>query len=65
MKAIRFMAVGVLLALAACSKPAPTEKAAETPAVPAKPPIVTVNGKPISEKLYEEYAQGAGPPPAE
>jgi len=37
MKAIRFMAVGVLLALAACSKPAPTEKAAETPAVPAKP----------------------------
>ena len=57
MKAIRFMAVGVLLALAACSKPAPTEKAAETPAVPAKPPIVTVNGKPISEQLYEEYAK--------
>ena len=57
MKAIRFMAVGVLLALAACSKPAPTEKAADTPAVPAKPPVVTVNGKPISEKLYEEYAR--------
>src|SRR6187551_3127490 len=57
MKAIRFMAVGVLLALAACSKPAPTEKAAQTPAVPAKPPIVTVNGKPISEQLYEEYAR--------
>jgi peptidyl-prolyl cis-trans isomerase C len=57
MKAIRFMAVGVLLALAACSKPAPTEKAAETPAVPAKPPIVTVNGKPISEQLYEEYGK--------
>jgi len=56
MKAIRFIAVGVLLALAACSKPAPTEKAAEAPAVPAKPPLVTVNGKPISEKLYEEYA---------
>jgi hypothetical protein len=51
MKAIRFMAVGVLLALAACSKPAPTEKAAEAPAVPAKPPIVTVNGTPISEAL--------------
>ena len=45
-----------LLALAACSKPAPTDKAAATPAVPAKPPIVTVNGKGISEKLYEEYA---------
>ena len=53
MKVIRFMAVGTLLALAACSKPAPTEKAAQTPALPAKPPIVTVNGKPISEKLYE------------
>ncbi len=25
--------------------------------MPAKPPLVTVNGKPISEKLYEEYAQ--------
>lgn len=57
MKAIRFVAVGALLALAACSKPAPTEKAAETPAVPAKPPIVTVNGKAISEKLYEEYGR--------
>lgn len=57
MKAIRFMVVGVLLALAACSKPAPTEKAADTPAVPSKPPVVTVNGKPISEKLYEEYAR--------
>jgi peptidyl-prolyl cis-trans isomerase C len=56
MKAIRFMAVGALLALAACSKPAPTDKAAEVPAVPATPPIVTVNGKPISAKLYEEYA---------
>jgi peptidyl-prolyl cis-trans isomerase C len=57
MKAIRFMAVGVLLALAACSKPATTEKAAAAPAVPAKPPIVTVNGKAISEELYEEYAK--------
>jgi peptidyl-prolyl cis-trans isomerase C len=57
MKAIRFVAVGVLLALAACSKPAPTEKAAAAPAVPAKPPVVTVNGKPISEQLYEEYAK--------
>jgi peptidyl-prolyl cis-trans isomerase C len=56
MKDIRFVAVGVLLALAACSKPAPTDKAAQTPAAPAKPPIVTVNGKGISEKLYEEYA---------
>jgi len=57
MKAIRFLAVGVMLALAACSKPAPTEKAAAAPAAPAAPPIVTVNGKAISQKLYEDYAQ--------
>jgi peptidyl-prolyl cis-trans isomerase C len=57
MKAIRFLAMGALLALAACSKqPAATDKAAATPATPAQPPIVTVNGKPISQKLYEEYA---------
>ena len=56
MKAIRFLAVGALLALAACSKPAATDKAAATPAAPASPPFVTVNGKAISQKLYEEYA---------
>jgi peptidyl-prolyl cis-trans isomerase C len=48
--------VGALLALAACSKPAATDKAAATPAAPATPPFVTVNGKAISQKLYEEYA---------
>ena len=57
MKATRFLAVGVMLALAACSKPAPTEKAAATPAAPATPPVVTVNGKAVSQKLYEDYAQ--------
>jgi peptidyl-prolyl cis-trans isomerase C len=57
MKAIRFLAVGVVLALAACSKPAPTDAAATAPAAPATPPIVTVNGKAISQKLYEDYAQ--------
>jgi len=57
MKATRFLAVGVMLALAACSKPAPTEKAAATPAAPAAPPVVTVNGKAVSQKLYEDYAQ--------
>jgi peptidyl-prolyl cis-trans isomerase C len=56
MKVIRFLAVGVLLALAACSKPDATDKAAAAPTTPAKPPILTVNGTPISEKLYEEYA---------
>ena len=34
MKAIRFLAVGVLLALAACSKPAATDKPAEPPRRP-------------------------------
>jgi len=59
MKAIRFLVVGVLLALAACSKPAATDKSpAATPAAtPAKPPIVTVDGKPISEQVYEEYGK--------
>ncbi|HEU4778605.1 MAG TPA: peptidylprolyl isomerase [Steroidobacteraceae bacterium] len=57
MKAIRFLAVGALLALAACSKPAATDKAADAPAAPVTPPAVTVNGKPISQKLYEEYAR--------
>lgn len=57
MKAIRFVAVGALLALAACSKPAATDKPADVAATPAKPPLVTVNGKPISEQLLEEYAK--------
>src|SRR5262245_26017543 len=57
MKAIRFLAAGMLLALVACSKPAATDKPAAAPATPAKPPVVTVDGKPISEALYEEYAK--------
>ena len=58
MKVIRFVAVGVLLALAACSKPAATEKAAETPAAPAKPPLVTVNGNAASaNELFEDYVK--------
>ena len=64
MKVIRFVAVGALLALAACSKPAATDKPADVAATPAKPPLVTVNGKPISEKLYEEYAQALARKPA-
>jgi len=57
MKVIRFVAVGALLALAACSKPSATNKPADAAAAPAKPPLVTVNGKPVSEQLYEEYAK--------
>jgi peptidyl-prolyl cis-trans isomerase C len=54
---MNFLAVGALLALAACSKPAATDKPAEAAAAPVAPPVVTVNGKPISQKLYEEYAR--------
>jgi peptidyl-prolyl cis-trans isomerase C len=63
MKAIRYVAVGVMLALAACSKPAATDKPAEAAATPAAPPLVTVNGKPISQKLYENYAQAVARKP--
>lgn len=64
MKVIRFMAVGALLALAACSKPAATDKAADVAATPAKPPLLTVNGKPLSEQLFEEYAKALARKPA-
>src|SRR5262245_58161987 len=57
MKVMRLLAVGVMLALAACSKPAATDKPADVPAVPATPPLVTVNGKPISNELYEDYVK--------
>jgi peptidyl-prolyl cis-trans isomerase C len=57
MKAMRFLVVGVLLALAACSKPAATDKPADTAATPARPPLVTVNGAPVSSELYEAYVQ--------
>jgi peptidyl-prolyl cis-trans isomerase C len=52
---MRFLALGAALALAACSKPAATDKAPDAP--PAKPPLVTVNGQPISTELYEDYVK--------
>lgn len=55
MKLMRFLAAGTFLVLAAC-KPATTDKPA-TPAAAAKPPLVTVNGKPISNELYEDYVK--------
>ena len=57
MKVMRFLAVGAVLALAACSKPASTDKPVETAATPAQPPLVTVNGKPISNELFEAYVK--------
>ena len=57
MKVMRFLAVGAVLALAACSKPASTDKPAEVAATPAQPPLVTVNGKAISNDLFEAYVK--------
>lgn len=59
MKVMRYMAVvntmALALVLAACGKPAATDAAPEAP--PAKPPLVTVNGKPISHEMYEDYVK--------
>ena len=55
MKATRVLATALMLALAACSKQQEAPKAAD--AAPASPTIVTVNGKAISQKTFETYAQ--------
>jgi len=55
MKAMRLLSIATFALLAACSKPVATPKTAE--AVPAKPPFLTINGKAISNELYENYAQ--------
>ena len=55
MKLMRFLAAGALLCLAAC-KPAATNQPA-TPATATKPPLVTVNGRPISNELFEDYVK--------
>ena len=62
MKLIRFAALGAVLALAACSKSA-TDKAADA-ATPAKPPLVTVNGKAISTELFEDYVMAVAQKPS-
>jgi peptidyl-prolyl cis-trans isomerase C len=64
MKVIRFLAVGVLLALAACSKPSATDKPAAAAATPAKPPLVTVNGIALSQQLFDEYVQAVARKPS-
>ena len=55
MKAMRFLAMAVALALTACSKPTATDKAPD--AAPAVPALVTVNGKAISSGMYEDYVK--------
>jgi peptidyl-prolyl cis-trans isomerase C len=56
MKVHRIFAACLLLALVGCAK---KEEAAKAPgaAVPASPPAVTVNGKAISQKTFEAYAE--------
>jgi peptidyl-prolyl cis-trans isomerase C len=53
MKVMRFLAVGVVLTLAACSKPATTAKAPET----AAPPLMKINDQPVSNELYEDFVK--------
>jgi len=55
MKVTRVLATALMLALAACSKQQEAPKAAD--AAPASPPAVTVNGKAISQKAFETYAE--------
>ena len=56
MKRLSLVALGAALLLAAC-KPSGTETAPATPTTPPKPPVVTVNGKPLSAELFEEYVK--------
>src|SRR5688572_9354061 len=56
MKVIRFVALGALLALSACSKKADTEKP-PVAAAPAAPPVVTINGEAISQRLFDDYVK--------
>jgi peptidyl-prolyl cis-trans isomerase C len=56
MKVIRFVALGALLALAACSKKADSEKPVVA-AAPAAPPVVTINGEAISQQLFDGYVK--------
>jgi peptidyl-prolyl cis-trans isomerase C len=56
MKLIRLLGACAVVALGACSKPAAIDKPA-TPVTPAKPPVVTVNGKAISPELFDDYVK--------
>lgn len=64
MKVTRLLGLSVVLALAACSKTATDKPADAAAATPAKPPLVTVNGKPVSTQLFEDYAQAVARKPA-
>jgi peptidyl-prolyl cis-trans isomerase C len=64
MKVTRILALSALLVLSACSKNATPDKPAEAAATPAKPALVTVNGHPISQELFEDYAKAVAGKPA-
>jgi peptidyl-prolyl cis-trans isomerase C len=59
MKVLAIFIAGAALSLGACAKKEPAQPAADaTPsASPASPTVVTVNGKAISEKALEAYAE--------
>ncbi len=57
MKVSVLLATCVVLALAACSKQEADTKAAADVA-PTSPTAITVNGKAISQKVFEAYAEG-------
>jgi peptidyl-prolyl cis-trans isomerase C len=63
MKVTRILSLTAMLALAACSKDT-AQKPAEAAATPATPPLVTVNGKAISQALFEDYAKAVANKPA-
>ena len=66
MKVTRILALGAFFVLSACSKNAAPDKPADAAAAAPKPPLVTVNGKAISQDLYEEYVKAvAGKPSSE
>jgi peptidyl-prolyl cis-trans isomerase C len=56
MKVTRFLALGVVVALVACSKKDEAAKPAEA-ATPATPPLVTVNGEAVSQRLFDDYVR--------
>jgi peptidyl-prolyl cis-trans isomerase C len=55
MKVFAIMAACAALALSACSKQPTAPKPVD--ATPASPAVVTVNGKPLSQKMFEAYAE--------
>lgn len=56
MKIVAILATCSVLALLGCTKQAEAPKPAQDAA--ASPPVVTVNGKPIGQKVFEAYAEG-------